>query len=276
MRFSRVLRAGAAIAAASLALAACANPGGGGDSGDSGGEGTIRVGIKFDQPGMGQKQGENNYTGFDVELAKFIAKELGYEENQIEFKEAVSDDRETMLKNGDVEYIVGTYSITDERKEVVDFVGPYFIAHQDLLVRKDYPDLTKEELAKAKIKLCSVTGSTSAANVKQELAKNADLKEYKGYSQCVGALESKAVDALTTDDTILAGYAAQNEGKFKLLGLKLTDEHYGVGLPKDSDIKDKVKAAVQKWIDDGHWEEAAKKYLGPAGYEIPEPPTLED
>ncbi|MFO7191370.1 MULTISPECIES: glutamate ABC transporter substrate-binding protein [Thermocrispum] len=271
MRISRVLRAGAAIAAASLALVACADPGGGGDDKE-----TIKVGIKFDQPGMGQKQGADTYTGFDVELAKFIAKELGYEEDQIEFKEAVSKDRENMLKNGDVAYIVGTYSITDERKEVVDFVGPYFIAHQDLLVRKDFKDLTKEELATAKIKLCSVTGSTSAANVKETLAKNADLKEYNGYSQCVDALKSKAIDALTTDDTILAGYAAQNEGQFKLLGLKLTDEHYGVGLPKNSDIKDKVKAAVQKWIDEGHWQKAAEKYLGPADYDIPEPPQLED
>lgn len=270
MRISRALRAGAAVAAAGLALTACADTGAGG----GGGEDSINVGIKYDQPGLGQKEGTDNYTGFDVDLAKFVAKELGHEEDQIVFKEAISDQREQMLKNGDVEYIVGTYSITDERKQEVDFVGPYFVAHQDLLVRKG-EKITKAQLAKEKIKLCSVTGSTSAQQIKKDLAKNADLKEYKGYSECMTALENKQVDALTTDDSILAGYAAKDPGKYELLGLKLTDENYGVGIPKDSENKDKITEAVQKWIDDGAWEESAKKHFGPAEYKYDKAPTVE-
>lgn len=274
MRFSRVIRAGAVIAAASLALAACADPGGTGGGG-GGEDETIKVGIKFDQPGLGQKEGTDEFSGFDVDLAKFIAKELGYEEAQIEFNEAVSANRETMLKAGDVEYIVGTYSITDERKQEVDFVGPYFLAHQDLLVRKDFQDLTEDSLKTAKIKLCSVQGSTSAANVKAELAKKASLKEYKGYSECVGALENKAVDAITTDDSILAGLAAKSPGKFKLLGLKLSDENYGVGIKKDSELKDKITAAVKKFIEDGEWEKSAQKHFGPAEYKYEPAPSIE-
>lgn len=274
MRFSRVIRAGAVIAAASLALAACADPGGTGGGG-GGEDETIKVGIKFDQPGLGQKEGTDEFSGFDVDMAKFIAKELGYEEDQIEFNEAVSANRETMLKAGDVEYIVGTYSITDERKQEVDFVGPYFLAHQDLLVRKDFQDLTEDSLKTAKIKLCSVQGSTSAANVKAELAKKASLKEYKGYSECVGALENKAVDAITTDDSILAGLAAKSPGKFKLLGLKLSDENYGVGIKKDSELKDKITAAVKKFIEDGEWEKSAQKHFGPAEYKYEPAPSIE-
>ena len=98
--------------------------------------GKIRIGIKFDQPGLGFKK-NGTYVGFDVDVAKYVAKKLGYSEDQIVWKEAPSKQREAMLQNGDVDFIVATYSITDERKKVVSFAGPYFVAGQDLLVRKD-------------------------------------------------------------------------------------------------------------------------------------------
>lgn len=266
MRITRALRVTAAMAAASLAMTACANTGGG--SGDE-----IKVGIKFDQPGLGQKQG-SGYTGFDVDLAKYIAKELGYKEDKIEFEEAVSDNREKMLQGGDVDYIVGTYSMTPEREQKVDFVGPYFIAHQDLLVKKNFKKVTKAQLKNSPIKLCSVKGSTSAQAAKAKIAPKADLKTYSGYSDCIGALQSGAVDALTTDDSILAGYSAQHPGEFKLLNLKLTDEKYGVGIPKDSDNKDKITAAVKKWISSGQWAKAAKKYFTKAKYKYDKAPKI--
>lgn len=275
MRFSRVLRAGALVAAAGIALAGCGGGGtGGSGDGGEGGDDSITIGIKFDQPGVGQKTGANSYDGFDVDLAKFIAKELGFEEDQIEFKEAISKQREALLKAGDVDYIVGTYSITDERKKEVDFVGPYFVAHQDLLVRADDDSIDKATDLNGK-KLCSVTGSTSAQNVKEEIAPKAQLKEYGGYSECLTGLENKAVDAITTDDTILAGLAAANPGKFKLAGANMSDENYGVGIAKDSKLKDKITAAVKKFIESGEWKKSAEKHLGPAGYKIPEPPTVE-
>ena len=86
-------------------------------------DGKIRVGIKFDQPGLGFKK-SGTYVGFDVDVAKYIAKKLGYSEDQIVWKEAPSKQREAMLQNGDVDFIVATYSITDERKKVVSFAGP--------------------------------------------------------------------------------------------------------------------------------------------------------
>ena len=83
-------------------------------------EGKIRIGIKFDQPGLGFKK-SGTYVGFDVDVATYIAEELGYTRDEIVWKEAPSAQREAMLQNGDVDMIIATYSITDSRKAVVDF-----------------------------------------------------------------------------------------------------------------------------------------------------------
>ena len=275
MRFSRVLRAGAVATAMGLALAACGTGNDDGDSGGGGGGGgdSLTIGIKFDQPGLGQKT-PNGYEGFDVDVATYIAKELGVDAKNIEFVEAKSADRETLIKQGDVDFIVATYSITDKRKAEIDFAGPYFLAHQDLLVRKDDSSITGPETLNGK-KLCSVTGSTSAQKVKDEFADKTDLQEYGGYSECISGLESGAIDAITTDDTILAGLAAANEGKFKLVGEGFSDENYGVGLKKgDTDMRDKINAAIEKMESDGSWKASLEKHLGPAGYETPEPPEI--
>ncbi|MFI6146714.1 glutamate ABC transporter substrate-binding protein [Streptomyces sp. NPDC051109] len=278
----KVFKAGAAAAvAAVLALTATACGGSSdkasGDGGASGGaKDKIVIGIKFDQPGLGLKTPDGKFTGFDVDVATYVAKELGYQPDQIEFKQAVSAERENLIANGDVKLVVATYTINDKRKAKVDFAGPYFLAHQDLLVRADETSITKAEDLNKK-KLCSVTGSTSAQNVKTKLAPEADLLEQGGYSECLTGLENKSVDALTTDDSILAGYAAQdkNKGKFKLTGLKLSNEPYGIGLKKgDKDLQTKVNAALKKMVADGAWEAAVKKNLGPADYKNEPAPQI--
>ena len=259
---------------AALGLAACgSDDGGNGGAGATGGGGeTVKVGIKFDQPGLGLKTGAT-YSGFDVDLANYIAKELNLTP---EFVEAVSSQRETLLKTGQVKYIVGTYSITDKRKADVSFVGPYFIAGQDLLVRADDTSITGPDSLDGK-KLCSVKGSTSAVNVQKEVP-GVNLQEYNTYSLCVDALKSGAIDALTTDDTILAGYAAQeaNKGQLKVVGNTFSTENYGVGIQKDdTEFCNQVVTAVKKFIDSGEWQKSVDKNLGPANYTPGEgnPPT---
>ncbi|MEU9799408.1 glutamate ABC transporter substrate-binding protein [Streptomyces sp. NPDC051000] len=279
----KLYKAGAAVAAAvALALTATACGGSGdktsGDAGSSGGakEDKVVIGIKFDQPGVGLKTPDGKFTGFDVDVATYVAKELGYQPDQIEFKQAISAERENLISNGDVKFVVASYSINEKRKAKVDFAGPYLLAHQDLLVRADDTSITKPEDLNKK-KLCSVTGSTSAQNVKEKLAPEADLKQNAGYSECLTALESEAVDALTTDNSILAGYAAQekNKGKFKLVGLSLSNENYGIGLKKgDKDLQTKINAALKKMVSDGAWEAAVKKNFGPAGYKNEPAPQI--
>jgi len=254
---------------AALGLAACGSDGG--NDGAAGGD-KVKVGIKFDQPGLGLKTGAT-YSGFDVDVANFIATELNLD---VEFVEAVSAQRETLLKTGQVKYIVGTYSITEKRMADVSFAGPYFIAGQDLLVRSDDTSITGKDTLDGK-KLCSVKGSTSAQKIKDEIP-GVNLQEYNTYSLCVDALKSGAVDALTTDDTILAGYAAQdtNKGKLKVVGNKFSTENYGVGVKKgDTEFCNQVVTALKKFIDEGKWQESVDKWLGPANYKPGEgnPPT---
>ncbi|MFH8453371.1 glutamate ABC transporter substrate-binding protein [Streptomyces fungicidicus] len=268
MKLRKVTAASAAVIVLALTATAC----GGDDSKDSGsssggGGDKIKIGIKYDQPGLGLKKPDGSFSGFDVDVATYVAKELGYEADQIEWVETKSADRENALARGDVKFIAATYSITDERKEKVDFAGPYLLAHQDLLVKKD-SDITEATDLNDK-KLCSVTGSTSAQNVKKDFAPKAQLKQVGTYSECVAALQSGAVDALTTDDSILAGFAAQDQyaGKFKLAGLKLSNENYGIGVKKgDTETTDKINAALEKMVGDKAWDKAVEANFGPAEY----------
>jgi len=260
-------RALAALAVAcTMSLAAC-----GADE-----SGKIRIGIKFDQPGLGFKK-SGTYVGFDVDVAKYVAKKLGYSEDEIVWKEAPSKQREAMLQNGDVDMILATYSITDERKNAVSFAGPYFVAGQDLLVRKDDHSINGPEDLNGK-RLCSVTGSTSAATVKEKFASEVQLMEQPGYAECATALFSGIVDAVTTDDIILAGLASASRGKLRVVGKPFTQEYYGVGIKKgDTALAKKINAAIAEMIKDGSWERAiadnteGTSYTPNAEYNPPKP-----
>ncbi|AVH99409.1 MULTISPECIES: glutamate ABC transporter substrate-binding protein [Streptomyces] len=264
-RTGRSLTAAAAAVVLSLTSAGFANASAGVPRDH--GEDEITVGIKFDQPGIGLKTPDGTYTGFDVDVATYVARELGHDPSDIVWKEAKSADRETLLQRGDVDFIAASYSINDERAQKVDFAGPYLLAHQDVLIRAD-DDSIKQPSDLNDKKLCSVTGSTSAQNVKTELAPDAQLQEYGGYSECLTGLENGVIDAVTTDDSILAGYASQNEfkDKFKLGGFKMSNENYGIGVQKGSDLKDRINTALQKMVADGSWDAAVEKNFGPAGY----------
>lgn len=275
MQLRKVTAASTAVLALALTATACGSDDKDDSSGSGGGK-KITIGIKIDQPGIGLKTPDGKFTGFDVDVATYVAKELGYDAKNIEFKETKSADRETSIDRGDVKFIAASYSINDERLKKVDFAGPYLLAHQDILVRADDTSIKSAKDLNNK-KLCSVTGSTSAQNIHDTLAPKAQLQEYGGYSECLTGLENKAVDALTTDDSILAGYASQdaNKGKFKLAGLKMTNENYGIGLKKgDADLKKKINDALTKMVSDGSWEKAVKANFGPANYKYEPAPKI--
>jgi len=270
MKLRKVTAASAVVLALAVTATACGSDNKK-DSGSSGGK-TIKIGIKYDQPGLGLKEPSGSFSGFDVDVATYVAKQLGYKPDQIQWVETKSADRENALARGDVKLIAATYSINDERKKKVDFAGPYLLAHQDLLLKKD-SGISKATDLNGK-KLCSVTGSTSAQNIHDTIAPKANLKEYSGYSECIAALQSGVVDAVTTDDSILAGFAAQDKykGQFKLAGLKLSNENYGIGVKKgDTATLNKVNSALEKMVSDGSWQKAVDKNFGPAYKNEPAP-----
>lgn len=260
----------ALLATGVLALSGCST---------TGSEDTIRIGIKYDQPGLGYQDGRD-YTGFDTDVARYVAAELGYSEEQIEWVEAPSANRENMLTNNQVDMIFATYSITEKRLKTVDFAGPYFVAGQDLLVQAENTDITGPESLAGK-NLCSVTGSTSAKKIQDKYSSEVQLVQQNSYSDCVVALNAGMVDAVTTDDIILAGLASTkaNQGELKLVGNTFSTENYGVGLPKGSDKCAAINAAINKMVETGAWEEAIKKNVGAANYTYNaelNPPVLTD
>ncbi|MFK5689867.1 glutamate ABC transporter substrate-binding protein [Ornithinimicrobium sp. LYQ92] len=263
---STTFRIAALASAAAFTLAACGgdDDGGGGEAGSGDGEG-LTVGIKYDQPGLGLMEGSDP-TGFDVDVAKAVADKLGVSEDDITWQEAPTPQREDLLVNESVDMIFATYSITDERKERVQFSGPYFVAGQDLLVAADDTEITGPDTLEGKI-LCSVAGSTPAERVAEEYP-GVQIQEFDTYSLCVENLSSGQVDALTTDDVILAGYAAQSqwEGQFQVVGAPFSEELYGVGLNQDDERCEEINTALEELYEDGTMDQIIEDNFGAVGY----------
>lgn len=235
----------------------------------------LKIGISTDEPGVSLKEG-TTYSGFDITTATYVAGKLGYSPEQIAWTDLKQSDRESALSSGEVDLVVQTYSMTPERQQKVDFAGPYFVAHQDLLIRRNDDSINGPEKLDGKT-LCSVTGTTSAAYVKSRYEGKITLREVPTFSECVRGLAGGDVDAVSTDDIILAGFAAtpQYKGVLKVVGKGFTDERYGVGIKKgDSAMVEKVNAALKEYISSGAWKTALEQTVAPSGYSIPAPPTV--
>ena len=278
----RITRMAATVGAIALALTAAACGGDEGGTGTGSGSGTaaagivgkassnkkLTIGVKADQPGLGLQTG-STYEGFDIEIAKIVAKGLGVPPEGITCKTTVSSNREPFIQQGQVDLVIATYTINDERKKVVNFAGPYYIAGQDLLVPTASTITGPDQLAGKKV--CSVSGSTPAKRIQTEY-KDAKLQQFDAYSKCVTALAGGQVDAVTTDDIILAGYASQDQyaGKFKVVGNKFSEEPYGIGLKKDdTEGCNKVNEILKTAVTDGSYKAAWDSTLGKSGTAAP-------
>jgi glutamate transport system substrate-binding protein len=240
-------------------------------------QGSIKIGTKFDQPGFGlQNPSTNQPEGFDVEIGKIIAAELGIKAEDIEWVESVSANREQFIQNGDVNLVIATYTINDERKKLVDFAGPYYVAGQDIMVAKGNPEGIKgpEDLAGKNV--CSVEGSTPAQNIRDNYPQ-AQLTLFDVYSKCADALSAGQVDAVTTDNVILTGLVAGSNGAFELVGNPFTKEPYGIGVPKgDIEFRDFINDVLEESFENGSWAEAWDRTAGEiSDTEAPEPPTVD-
>ncbi|MGY2079788.1 glutamate ABC transporter substrate-binding protein [Modestobacter sp. SYSU DS0657] len=238
--------------------------------------GSITIGTKFDQPGFGLVGPSGEPEGFDVEIGKLVAAELGIAPEDIDWVETQSQNREPFIQNGQVDIVVATYTINDARKEVIDFAGPYYEAGQDIMVAAGNPLGVTGPESFPDIRTCSVNGSTPAQYV-QENYPDAQLTLFGEYSQCAEALRNGQVDAVTTDNVILTGLVAQNEGDFELIGNAFTEEPYGIGLAKgDDEFRDFINDVLEQSYEDGSWEDAWDATAGSiTGTEAPEPPAVE-
>lgn len=219
------------------------------------------VGVKFDQPGFGLKDPvTGKVDGFDVAIAKEIGKALGLQETQIEFVESISANRIPFLQEDKVDLVVATMTINAERKTQIEFSRPYYLAGQSILVMKTNTTIKAVADLNGK-KVCSVQGSTSEKNV-QAQAPQADLQSLTTYAACVSGMKDGRYDAVSTDDIILAGFAA-TDTTLKLVGGQFTQEPYGIGMKKGkTDMQAYVDGLLTKWYADGTWDKIYTAYLG--------------
>lgn len=236
--------------------------------------GKVKIGVKFDQPGIGFRgAGQDTPTGLDPEMGKIVAGQLGIAPEDIEWVETISNNREPFLQNGTVDFVIASYSITDERREVVGQAGPYYVTGQDLLVAADDDSITGPDDLEGK-KVCSVTGSTPIALIEEEYG--ADPAGFDTYSECVDQLLNGSVDAVTTDGAILLGYAAENPDELKVIGEPFSEERYGIGYSKDSpELCQFLTDTINGAYDDGDFEKAFEATLGEGGGDVPAKPEID-
>lgn len=216
---------------------------------------SLVIGVKGDQPGLGLEVSEGEFEGFDVDVATYIADHLGFEESDLRFVEVPSAAREYVLMKGEVpeeelpdledevidalevdevDMVIATYSITPARGRMVNFAGPYYVARQDIMVQAgddsidDVRDLDGTTI-------CQGAGSNSANRIVEGRGVGADIEEPPTYGECFDLLEDGTIDAVSTDDLILAGFALDNPEAFRMVNAPFTAERYGVGL-RQSDV----------------------------------------
>jgi glutamate transport system substrate-binding protein len=288
MRLSTKALAGAAVMA--LSLTAC---GGGGDTASesdvpvvknpkfpAGSQmakfakaGKITIGVKEDQPGTGfLEPGADTPTGFDIDMAEYVAGQMGIPPENITWKETVSDNREPFLQNGTVDLVLASYSIDPERRAIVGQAGPYYITGQQILVRQeDAKTITGPEDLDG-IKTCSVTGSTSLETASQKYGANPI--PFDTYSACVRQLTAGSIDAVTTDGAILLGYEAQDPEELQVVGPEFSEERYGIGYfpPDDTQMCQFLNDTIEQYYKDGYWKKSFQATLGASGAKLPKPP----
>jgi len=285
-----------ALAVTALAVAGCGDDddddgggGGGGGGGDQPAEaqqfpadttmgkiqekGEITIGVKFDVPPFGFTNPQTDEVeGFDVDMGRILAEELGVEPR---FIEAISDNRIPFLERGTVDVILSTMTINQERDQEIDFSEPYYVAQGRILVPGDSDIAGLEDLAGNSV--CTALGSTYEETLRED-APDAELRLVDTYSECLELLQNGAVDAISTDDVILTGMIIQDD-TLKLVGDELTTEPYGAGIKDgDTEFQKFVSDTLEAAQADGRWEEIYQEWVGQY-VDQPQPPpemTLEE
>jgi glutamate transport system substrate-binding protein len=234
--------------------------------------GTITVGTKFDQPLFGLVGPDGVPEGFDVEVAKLISAKLGIAPENINWVETISANREDFIERGEVDIVVATYTINDDRKERISFAGPYYEAGQSILTMSDNTTIQgPDDLAGTKV--CTVSGSTPEATLLADFPET-EVVPFGAYSECLEPLRNGQVDAVSTDNVILAGFAAESDD-MEVRGEPFTQEPYGIGLTReDTEFRDWINDTLEELYSDGSWTAAWEETAGTV-LPTPEPPAVD-
>lgn len=236
--------------------------------------GKIRIGVSFDQPGIGYRDSSSeDPTGFDIEMGKIIAGRLGLKTDQITWVDTGKGERETYLRNRSVDLVLATFSITPERRRVIGMAGPYYQTGQQLLVRAGSAEISGTAQIKGK-RVCAAAGTTSMQRIKKRF--QVTVVPETTTSGCVAKLRNGAVDAVTGDGAALLGYAAQTPGKLEVVGKPFSTERYGVGYAKgDTELCGFLNDTLEHAFRKGGWDRALFATLWKSNRSVPDYPTLD-
>ncbi len=213
--------------------------------------------------------------GFDAGLYQLLTRYILGDESKVKFTQVTSDTRESLLQNDNVDAVFATYSITDERKKLISFAGPYYESQQGILVAADNADINGiDDLAGKNV--AAQSGSTGPSILEKEAPK-ANVQEYKTDEEARRDLEQGRVDAYVIDMTMQISSMAKNPGKYRIAGDAFGPvDAYGIGLPKDSDGVQFVNGWLKAIEDDGTWEKLWKVCIGDRTdiKDVPTPPAI--
>ncbi|MEQ6364119.1 transporter substrate-binding domain-containing protein [Lactiplantibacillus plantarum] len=232
---------------------------------------TITWGVKADTKLFGLMDvKDNQIKGFDADIATALTKRVLGKNATAKFVQVTSQTRIPLLKNGNIDAIIATMTITPEREKQVDFTNSYFDAGQSLLVKKGSAIKSVKDLNKSDTKVLGVTGANSVENIKKAAPK-AKVLELSDYAQAMTALKSGQGVALTTDNGILYGMASQNPG-YEVVGGTFTKEPYGIAVNKGQEpLKKALNKALKEIEADGTYNRILKKWFGNvAGFDYKE------
>lgn len=232
------------------------------------------MGVKADQPGLSEKTKGGTYRGYEIDLAYAIGHDMGYSRDQVTFEPVSSENRSTILEKGDVDLVIATYSITEERKHAkapdysVAFAGPYYVASRSFMVLRKAKTVSIDDarmLRKRQFEVCTARSSTYESWL-PKAGYNMTGSLPNGYDRCVRDLldPTSSVYAVSTDDVILAGFVKNNPSKLKRLDSGPGAEGHGVAMnPDEKGLKGEVCASLKKIMADGIWEQLYADHLAP-------------
>ncbi|WP_336204584.1 transporter substrate-binding domain-containing protein [Nonomuraea sp. LPB2021202275-12-8] len=225
----------------------------------------IVIGVRPDLPSVGFRNPDGSFEGYDVDVAGYIAGKLGKE---VELIPVLAADRERVLLQDRADLVVATYTISQDRKARVLFAGPYHISYQDILVRPGETGIRNVRDLKGR-RICEVQGSNAAARVLEERKVAARVLPFKDYKACLAGLKADQVDAITTNDVILAGLAKQDGGGMRLVNAQFNEQRTGVGMRKgDVESCEEVNRVITGMYQDGTAEKLLRKWFGSTGLKI--------
>ncbi|MBO3746499.1 transporter substrate-binding domain-containing protein [Streptosporangiaceae bacterium NEAU-GS5] len=223
-----------------------------------GADGDLVVGVRLGHPGLVNRLPDGTYTGFDVAVATYVARELGYRDDQVIYTlDMASAD-------------IALEPITKGRA----FAGPYLVTSEDILVRaRDLSVRGVRDLADRRVCGTSDSGRPLARRLGTAW-KNANLAVANVPAACVPLMADGRMDAIVADAPVLAGIDAQYPGRFRLVGRSISEERYGIAL-RDPGMRVEVNDALRHMFEDGTWNRAVIEHLGILAPRYPQPPLWE-